>query len=351
VTESMSEAGESESAVISAAVSRLLDDMLPVASADPAALWSALEEHGFTLVSVPERSGGSGGTAAHAAAVIETLAARAAQVPVGEACLLAGWALQQAGIDVPAGILTAAVGGQVIQQVSGGWRLTGTIEAVPCAYAEANIALITPHGPDALVSLVPVASCQVVEGWNLAGEPRHTIILDEATSVDTAAICAVSPAGFRARGALLRSIQSLGAAKRALELSCAYATVREQFGRPLARFQAIQHHLAEMAGEVSISEAAISAAVSSLDANGEVSEFAAAATKVQADVAAACVARLAHQVHGAIGFTNEHDLRLSTLRLWSWREEFGTEFEWAAWLAAETERRPERSLWELVCDA
>jgi acyl-CoA dehydrogenase len=46
------------------------------------------------------------------------------------------------------------------------------------------------------------------------------------------------------------------------------------------------------------------------------------------------VARLAHQIHGAIGVTEEHRLRQVTLRLWSWREEYGNEAFWEARLGA-----------------
>jgi acyl-CoA dehydrogenase len=112
-----------------------------------------------------------------------------------------------------------------------------------------------------------------------------------------------------------------------------YAGERQQFGRPLGRFQAVQMELAEMAGEVTAVAALVDAAVQALDRRENVVP-AAAAAKVRAGAAVEVVARLAHQVHGAIGFTQEHKLHHLTRRCWSWRDEAGTETAWAGVLGA-----------------
>ena len=59
-------------------------------------------------------------------------------------------------------------------------------------------------------------------------------------------------------------------------------------------------------------------------------EFCIAVAKTRVGEAATLACEIAHQVHGAIGFTQEYALQLSTRRLWSWREEFGADPEWAA---------------------
>jgi acyl-CoA dehydrogenase len=128
-------------------------------------------------------------------------------------------------------------------------------------------------------------------------------------------------------------VQLAAAMEMVLAWTVQYAQERVQFGRPLARFQAIQMQLAEMAGEVSAVGALTDAAVQALD-RGENVVLAAAAAKVRAGAAVEAVARRAHQVHGAIGFTQEHKLHHLTRRCWSWRDEAGSELVWSRVLGA-----------------
>ena len=108
-----------------------------------------------------------------------------------------------------------------------------------------------------------------------------------------------------------------------------YVNEREQFGRPLARFPAVQQEVARMAGEVALITAATQAAVAAGPvaggpvAGGGGALSAVLAAKAQASHGAGTVAAIAHQLHGAIGTTQEHRLRLTTTRLWSWRDEDG----------------------------
>src|SRR5207248_1807328 len=110
-------------------------------------------------------------------------------------------------------------------------------------------------------------------------------------------------------------------------LSVAHTRERVQFGRPLSGFQAVQHGLAAMAGEVERARAAVTLAVAAACDHG----FAATATDYAVTVAKVVVGRavsqvttIAHQLHGAIGVTAEHPLWLATLRAQSWVDEFGS---------------------------
>jgi acyl-CoA dehydrogenase len=126
----------------------------------------------------------------------------------------------------------------------------------------------------------------------------------------------------------MRSVQMTGALEAVLELSVTYASDRRQFGSPLLRFQAIQEQLAILAAEVAATQAAVAVALDEPDWQRT------AAAKIRAGGAAGHAVRIAHQVHGAIGFTDEHQLHHFTRRLLSWRDEYGTEHEWAARLGS-----------------
>jgi acyl-CoA dehydrogenase len=67
--------------------------------------------------------------------------------------------------------------------------------------------------------------------------------------------------------------------------------------------------------------------------------------KVRVGEAAGAGCSIAHQTHGAIGFTYEHSLHFSTRRLWSWRAEFGAEGVWAAELGRRAAARGADQLW------
>ena len=145
------------------------------------------------------------------------------------------------------------------------------------------------------------------------------------------------------RGALMRALQMVGAMERVRDLTVSYAAERRQFGQPLNRFQAVQQQLAELAGEVALAGAAVEAAVADPLSAKQV-----AAAKVVAGAAAGRVAAIAHQVHGAIGFTHEHQLHRWTTRLWDWRDQFGTESAWSEALGDLIARAGGDRLWEVV---
>ncbi len=298
-------------------------------------LWKALVDTGLTGVGIDEEAGGSGGELADAVAIVRTLAAGAAAVPVAEQLLVAGPALHAAGLaapswEVPIGV---AVAPSVAATADGdSFLLTGTASGVAWAGVAAQVAVLAGGADGPVLALVDTAGLPVDPAANLAGEPRGTLTLD-ATPAVGARLTTAQADGFRARYALARSVQIAAALEQVLAWTVQYAGERQQFGRPLARFQAIQMELAEMAGEVTAVTALTDAAVQAMD-RGEGVVLAAAAAKVRAGAAVEVVARLAHQVHGAIGFTQEYRLHHLTRRCWSWRDEAGGELEWSRVLGA-----------------
>jgi len=279
---------------------------------------------------VPERSGGPGGDLEDAAVVVRAAATSGVAVPLAETALLAGWLLSEAGLAVPAGPLTAAV------------LREGSAAGVPYAGQAAGIAVLAESGDGWGVALLGPEDYDVAPGVNLAGEPRDALTVRRPPKV--AITKGLDAATFQARGALARSIQIVGAVERILDLSLRHATEREQFGSKIERFQAVQQLLVTIAEELHAAGAAVESALAAPQ------ELNIAIAKVRAGEAAGKAAAASHQLHGAIGFTQEHPLHHSTRRLWSWRDEFGTEAAWAARLGRLAAARGAERLWDLVTE-
>ena len=142
-----------------------------------------------------------------------------------------------------------------------------------------------------------------------------------------------------------------GAMGQALALSIEHVNTRQQFGRPLGKFQAVQQSLAVMACEVRAVEAAAAALAARLDAVGldpAAADFEIAAAKLRANRAVGVVTSIAHQVHGAIGFTREYDLNRVTIPLMRWRGAHGNDAYWAARLGHQVTGFGGRGLWEAM---
>jgi acyl-CoA dehydrogenase len=139
-----------------------------------------------------------------------------------------------------------------------------------------------------------------------------------------------------------------GAIARVLALSVEYANTRRQFGQPIGRFQAVQQLLAKLAAESAAARSAADIAWAALDAGAL--GFAGAVAKIRAGEAARAAAAIAHQVHGAIGVTDEHILHYFTRRLWEWRLDFGSDGFWAERLG-QAAREAEGGLWHFLTSA
>ena len=216
----------------------------------------------------------------------------------------------------------------------GRFTLTGTATDVAWAGVATHVAVLAPRrrldGP--VLALVDASALEATDAFNLAGEPRGSLVLDAGAGVG-ALLTEAQADGLRARFALARAVQLAAALEQVLAWTVQYAGEREQFGRPLGKFQAIQMELAEMAGEVTAVTALTDAAVQALD-RGRGRRARRRGGEGAGGAAVEVVARLAHQVHGAIGFTQEHKLHHLTRRLWSWRDEAGSELAWSRVLGA-----------------
>ena len=184
----------------------------------------------------------------------------------------------------------------------------------------------TPAGP--VVALIDPAGVHIEPGTNLAGEARETVAFDvPLTSALHAAPARVDIGSLRRRGALTRVLLMAGAVEAMSDLTVRYTHERQQFGQPLARFQAVQQHLVTVAQCAAQLSVAADLAVRALEQRPAELEIAAA--KVIADEAAVVGTRAAHQAHGAMGMTREYPLHHLSRALWSWRHEYGQARSWS----------------------
>jgi len=311
-------------------------------------LWQALEDVGLDRAALPEAAGGPGLDFEDAMLALRRSAYHAAPLPLAET-LLAGRLLAAAGLAVPQGALTVAPvhADECLSFVQGtpGVRLSGRVRRVPWGNRCAHAVVAGELGGKAVLGLVATAGAVRAVEKNLAGEPRTLLEFDAAPLLACAPL-KDAVERLHAEGALARSVQMAGALERTLEYSLQYANERVQFGRPIGKFQAIQHMLAQLAGQVAAASAAADAAVEASAAAPD--EFAVAVAKSRTGEAAGKSAEIAHQVHGAMGYTREHNLHYSTRRLWSWRDEFGNETHWQSRLGRIIAAQGADALWPML---
>lgn len=289
-----------------------------------------VEAAGLPLLMVPEADGGFGGDWGDAFEVFRRAGRYLVEVPVAQAVIAAA-ASAQAGLPEPTGLqgvamgvdgrmdatrftgrLTGVVGGAGIEQLV--FELNGGLRRVRCADA------------------VEVVTRRSLDGGQIAD------LTFCRAQVETAGTVALEPLdGFATVASLV------GALEAALEMSIAYANDRSQFGRPIAKFQAVQQDLAVFAEEVAAVSAAGQAAAAALD-RGE-ADWELTAARIVASRGAEAGARTAHQIHGAIGFTQEHPLHRYTRRLVAGRSRLGPSSVWAQRLGQAVARTGADGLW------
>jgi alkylation response protein AidB-like acyl-CoA dehydrogenase len=309
-------------------------------------LWRALADAGLTLAWVPEEHGGAGAELADGFAVLDVAGRFAAAVPLAET-LLAGWLLSRAGLKSPEGAMTVAParpGDRVALGADG--KLSGKARGVPFARDAKHIAVLAGNS----VALVETAACRLNDAVSLASEPSNVVTFDGAKPVAVAP-SPVDQTALMLMGCTVRAVETAGALQAILDMTVRYSNERVAFEKKISKFQAVQHNLARLAGEVS---AAMTAAHSAADAIAQGAAFddaiflEATAAKIRSAEAAQEGAAIAHQVHGAIGFTNEHILHRYTLRMLAWRDDFGNESYWAVQLGNRIAARGADEFWPLI---
>ena len=348
----------SERTILADSVSRLFADL---GTADHlhnlkngawvASEWQAIEKAGLADAGVSEARGGSGADLFALATIIRFAAFHNVSVPLAET-FLAEFMLDKAALSPRRGPLTIA---PVIRQSTaalvrqgGAYLFSGELHRVPWArHAAAVVVAVDLEGRPATV--VVGLPNEVRNGSNLADEPRDTLIFDGfPVPIDHVGSGpdSLSRDEVILRGSLLRAAAIWGALERVQEIAIRYVSDRTQFGKPIGKFQAVQQMVAVMASHVAACGTAVAAAIDAAERPG--CEFEIAAAKARVSEAAGAVAALAHQVHGAIGISREYSLNFSTRRLWSWRDEFGSETEWSEHLGGMLAQIGADALWAHV---
>lgn len=299
-----------------------------------ARLWDAVAEMGWPGLRLPEEYGGSGGGLLELALVAEQMGWAAYTSPLLHQTALVALPLLWAGHDRWLAELASgeAIGAPALlapgardertspalpaaRGSAGEWQLSGERVLVPFAGVCSMYTVVADlDGP----SLLVVEADRVGESVRqsvLGGEPLYSVSFDgvavgpgdvvgDAALVGRALDCA----------AVLWCSYGAGLAERALELSVTHAGDRHQFGRPIGSFQAIAHRCADMRADIDAMRWLARQAAWSLDAAPDAAALAVSAAKAYTSDALRRVFIHAHQVHGAIGFSLEHDLQLFTRR-------------------------------------
>lgn len=309
----------------------------------------ALRVAGWLGVGLDEKLGGEGGELSDAVDVIDAITTVGWPSPAADLLLVSNGLLSAAGLSLPVGqvVVLPELGTTDRSRISASarnvaWGPWATHFLVVCATGQ----------NETTVAIAAAGHAEQRVGRTLHSAPRSDVRLSKV-SPDATAIIDTAPQDVlnlvKACGALARAVQSLAALRRVRDLTVEHVRTREQFGRPLARFQAVQQHLATLLGEVAAAEAAVTDALRGVSSAADLVDHPRLATaRVRVGRAAEEVSRLSHQLHGAIGTTREYELHRHTLALLAWREEFGTEREWALQLA--TAARNSSDLWSWLLD-
>ena len=304
-------------------------------------LWNDIEEQGLSRIIVKERFNGSGLPFSFILPLIKMSNNFGTPLPFSET-ILSNYLLSESDINPPNGIVTFATDGVDINITNN--KISGNLRSIPFLNLTNKIILITEIKNIKNIILLHNTSEKLKPKKNFLAEPRFDLQIKNCEIIDIKPLN--SKIDFNHLGALMRSAQMIGSMEKALDLSIDYCSQRKQFGRTLSKFQAIQHQISEMAVELSASSAALSAVGNIDETNNNIQDI--AILKIRAGIAAGKIIAISHQVHGAIGFTQEYELAYFTRNLNSWRNDFGNENFWETLLGKKFLENSNQNLWEYL---
>lgn len=292
-------------------------------------LWQAMAALGWTGLMLAATDGGAGGGSLELVVLCEALGRGPVPSPLVASSVLTALPIAWFGSDeqrarwLPALATGAAVGTLAAiepgghdewsgPQIEGGPRLSGTKLLVPWA-GVADVMLITTS--DGLCLVEPTEGMTITRHDDLAAEPLCAVELRSVPCEPLGRGGLKEQAEVLSRAldhaAIAQLAYSLGAAERALEMTLDHARDRHQFGRPIGSFQAVAHRCVDMRTDLDACRYLTYRAAWVLD-QGDPAAVELATAKAYGNDALRRVFGHAHQVHGALGFSTEHDLHLYT---------------------------------------
>ena len=323
----------------------------------PPRLWQQMVEIGWTGLAFPEEYGGTGGGFLDLAVLLEEMGRALVPGPFFSTVVLGGLTVMDAGSDAQKqDLLPRICQGQMFMTLAltessatfkpRGVRTQATREGDDYVINGTKLFVSDAHVSNAMIVaartsqsadasagitsfLVPTSSPGIEMSLlhTLASDKQCEVVFDNVRVPASSVLGEIDggwPVIERAlhRGTAGKCVEMLGGAEAVLDMTVEYAQQRVQFGRPIGSFQAVQHHSANMATEVEccrhIAYRAAWMVAEQLPAATEISM-----AKAWVSEAYRRVCAIAHQNHGAIGFTKEHDLQLYTRRARAQEVAFG----------------------------
>jgi len=318
-------------------------------------LWDAMEHVGLPTAWLPEALGGIELSLAEGFGLIRSAGRFALAAPFVQT-LISGWVAGRAGFELPPGptCIVLCEKSRMSVSVDKSNRLTGAIHQVPFARDAKNLLLVMEEAQGTTIGLIHFSDCTITPGYSLAFDANDTVAFSQVTPSVLQSAPELDFDAVQFLCATANAVCVSGALEVVLDLSVNYAQERIAFERPIAKFQAVQQSLARLGGEVAASLAVSESAAQALslpDITHDSLLLEVASAKIRCSQAAEQACALAHQVHGAIGFTAEHILHRYTLRALSWRDEFGSATAWSRRLGQFVSARKGTELWSFLTAA
>ncbi len=310
--------------------------------------WKQVEELGILNLFLPEDEGGMKGQWQDAAIVFRLCGYHAIPLPVGET-MIARKVLRASECSIPTGpiLISNHAAAELVRHTSSeSLHLTGTVTVLGSALEGAHILATIKHDGHYVCVLLNSADADRSPPNSKTSKETQSVYHFKNTECSVVTGLDSANEVLLKYGAFLRTTQISGALIACLEKTVDYTSDRSQFGRPLSKFQVIQHQLALMTEEAAAVSSASAAAAIALE--GSTSNFEISCAKLRANQAAGIVPGIAHQLHGAIGITEEYGLHRYTLRLWAWRSEFGNDRYWAQKIGKYVLTHSDESAWALI---